>query len=265
VAKPPENTPTTASDREEAAARRKAAEEEALLREVDDAVRQGDVESFAQNYGKQTVGVIGAGLLAFAGFLYWQNQQDLAKQADSEALVSALDQVQAGNLQTGFDQLEPLASEGSGAASANAQLLRGGIAASEGRGEEAAAIFGELAEDAEAPKQLRDLAKLRQVATNYDNMDPADVITQLKPLAAPGEPFFASAGELVAMAYLEQDKREEAGALFAEVAKQEDTPDSLKSRARQMASLLGVDAVEDVDALLEEQGVTSEIEEEAGQ
>lgn len=257
--------PTTASEREEAAARRKAAEEEALLREVDDAVRQGDLESFAKDYGKQTVAVVVLGLAAFGGFLFWQNQQDAAREVDSETLVAAIDQVEAGNLQTGFDQLEALGGENKDGASASAQMLRGAIASQEGRGEEAAGIFATLADNDKAPQEMRDLARIREVAASFDTMEPADVITKLKPLAAPGNPFFGSAGELVAMAYLEQGNDDEAGALFAQIAKDEQTPESLKSRARQMASLLGVDAIEDVDELLEEQGVDVENAEAAAQ
>ena len=62
----------------------------------------------------------------------------------------------------------------------------------------------------------------------------------------------------VAHAYLDQDKRAEAGALFAQIAKDQTAPESVRSRARQMAGVLGVDAIEDVEALLAEQGVERE-------
>ena len=103
-----------------------------------------------------------------------------------------------------------------------------------------------------------DLAQIRAVVARYDTMKPADVITKLKPLATPGNAYFGSAGELVAHAYLDQGKNAEAGALFAQIANDEKTPESLRSRARQMAGVLGVDAVKDVDALLKEQGVSSD-------
>ena len=44
---------------------------------------------------------------------------------------------------------------------------------------------------------MRDLARLRNVALNYDSMKSADIIATLKPLAVPGKPYFASAGEFV--------------------------------------------------------------------
>ncbi len=70
-------------------------------------------------------------------------------------------------------------------------------------------------------------------------MKPDDVIARLKPLAKPGNPWFGSAGELVAMAYLKQGKRDLAGPLFASIAKDENAPKSMRSRARQMAGMLG--------------------------
>ena len=72
-----------------------------------------------------------------------------------------------------------------------------------------------------------------------------------------GSPASSCAGELVAMAHLEGGNRAEAGKLFAAIAKDEELPDTLRSRARQMAGLMGVDAVVDVDKLLRDQGVVA--------
>ncbi|MBU2340943.1 MAG: tetratricopeptide repeat protein [Alphaproteobacteria bacterium] len=247
---------TTTETHQEKLQRRKEAEETALMREVDDAVRQGDLENFGERYGKPLIALVVVLVLALAVYLmWWQPSQRAAAEARSETLVSALDNVEAGNLQTAYDALEALAADGSDAAAVNARLLRGGIAAQQGRTEDALAIFDELANDTAAPEELRNLALIRKVATGFDTMDKAAVVAALQPLAVPGEPFFGSAGELVAMAYLDQGKRNEAGALFAAIAKDDDVPESLRSRSRQMAGVLGVDAIEDVDALLEAQGV----------
>lgn len=236
--------------------RRKDAEEVALMREVDDAVRQGDLENFGERYGKPLAALAVLLVATLAAYLlWWQPSQRAQAEARSETLVSALDNVEAGNLQSAYDALEGLAADGSDAAASNARLLRGGIAAQQGRTQDAVAIFDDLANDTSAPEELRNLALIRKVALGFDTMNKAAVIAALKPLAVSGEAFFGSAGELVAMAYLEQGQRNEAGALFAEIAKSEDVPESLRSRSRQMAGVLGVDAIEDVDALLEAQGV----------
>jgi hypothetical protein len=75
----------------------------------------------------------------------------------------------------------------------------------------------------------------------------------MQPLAIPGEPFFASAGELLGHAYIAQGKTSDAGALFAEIARNEDTPAGARGRLRNLAGIYGVDAVDDVEELLEAQ------------
>ena len=52
------------------------------------------------------------------------------------------------------------------------------------------------------------------------------------------------------LAHLEAGDEKKAGALFAKIAENEDVPETIRGRARQMASVLGVDAVGDVDELV---------------
>jgi hypothetical protein len=234
-------------------ARREAAQEDVLLREVDEAVRQDQYADFARRFGRPLIGLVVLGLAAFGGYLYWDHRQEQAMEQQSEALVGALDQIEAGNLKSGSERLDPIIAEGTGGARATARMLKAGVAMEQGNLDEAASLFAEVAADGDAPQALRDLATIREVTASFDSMKPADVVARLKPLAIPGNSYFGSAGELVAIAYLEQGKKEEAGTLFAEIAKNEDVPETLRSRARQMAGLLGVDAIDDVEKLLESQ------------
>ena len=192
-----------AISREETLARRRAAEEEALLREVDDAVRQDDLASFGQRYGRTLA--VGAGLLllAFGGYLFWQDRQDAAREKQSETMIAALDQMQAGNLAAAASGVEPLAQDGAPGPNGSARLLQAGAAAARGNPVDAAARLKALAGDGSAPQALRELAQVRLAALQFDTMDKAQVIAQLGPLARPDSPWFGSAGELVAMAYLE--------------------------------------------------------------
>ena len=237
---------------EEKRARAQAAQEDVLLREVDDAVRQDQYADAVQKYGKAIVAAVVLVLAAFGGYLYWQNRQEAAREADSEQLVSALDEVQRGNLASGDEALGPLLDDGTDGARAAAQMLKAGIAMEQNKPAEAAAIYEQVSADDRAPEAFRNLATIRGVAARYDTMKPADVVARLKPLAVPGTPWFGPAGELVAMAYLDQGNQAEAGALFAAIARDETTPETLKSRVRQMAGLLGVDAIDDVDTVIGE-------------
>ena len=243
-------TPKTELSREEKKAKADAAEQEALLREVDEAVRQGDMESFLGTWGKPLLAVVVLGLAAFGGYLYWDDQQEKAMEASSEQLVTGLDQLEAGRTDGAVTRLEDVES---GSPAIAAKMLRAGIAAEKGESQAAAKLFAEVAADASAPQITRDMATIRRTALVFDSLKPEDVVAAMKPLAVPGEPFFLSAGELLAHAYLRQDKRAEAGTLFAQIAKAEDTPDAARSRMLNMAGILGVDAVDDVREIMDAQ------------
>lgn len=232
---------------------KKAAEDEVLLREIDDAVREDQYLEFARKYGRPLLGVVIVGLLAFGGYLFWDSRQEAALEAHSERLIAALDQAEAGNLDSADASAEALAADSEGGTRAAALLMRAGIAMDEGRTADAVALYAQVASSDDTPPVLRDLASIREMAASFDTRDPAEVIARLEPLAVPGNPWFGSAGELVAMAYAEQGKNDRAGTLFGEIARSEDVPDSLRSRARQMAGLMGVDAIEDADAFMEDQ------------
>ena len=248
--------PKTELTREEKKSRAEAAEQEALLREVDDAVRQGDMESFMGTYGKPLLGVLIVGLAAFGGYLWWDNRNEAATESQSEALVVALDQLEAGNTAAALERLDGV--EGEGTPAISAKMLRAGLLAEDGNAEEAAKLFGEVAANEGAPQTLRDIALIRQVTVQFDSMAPAEVVAKLQPLATPGEPFFATAGELVAHAYLKQGKRAEAGALFGQIARDDATPEGTRARVLNMAGVLGVDAVDDVEELLDSQRVDNQ-------
>ena len=245
--------PTDTASREDILARRRAAEEEALLREVDEAVRQDDMLDFGQRYGRQIVLVLGVVILGFGGYLYWQNRQDAARAGESETIVAALDQAQANNLAAAATAAQTLLDKGNPGPHGSAQLLAAGAAMGEGNTAEAARLFAALASDSKAPQPIRDLARIRLVAAQFDTMDKSQIISQLGPLARPGSPWFGSAGELVAMAYLEQGKRAEAGRLFGNLATTASVPDPIRSRARQMAGVLGVDAIPDAGKFMRQQ------------
>jgi hypothetical protein len=86
-------------------------------------------------------------------------------------------------------------------------------------------------------------------ALEFDALKPEQVIARLQPLAKAGNPWFGSAGELTAMAMLKQGKRQEAGRMFAAIAADTQAPETMRSRAVQIAGTLGVDASASMPAL----------------
>jgi hypothetical protein len=242
-------TPTSDPNADKLAVRR-AAEQDVLLREVDEAVRQDEAAEFAKRYGKSIVALVVLALAAFAAWLWWKDHREEQLEKGSEQFIQALDQLEAGRTKLAEVGLDKIAEDGTPAAAAGAKLIQAGQAVAKGDNARATTMLFALADDKDAPQAYRDLASIRGVAASFDTMKADDVIARLKPLAKPGNPWFGSAGELVAMAYLKQGKNDLAGPLFAAIAKDEDAPKSMRSRARQMAGVLGYDAVVDVDQML---------------
>ena len=244
--------PNRPQSRADQLAERKAAEDNALLREVDDAVRQDQMKSAAKRFGIPVLAAVVAGLVGFGGYLLWHENSESSRETASEDLVRAIETLGAGHNDAADKALAKVAQDASPGAEAAAQLLRAGIALEQGRKDEAVKLFNAVAGNSSVPAPYRDLATIRAVSANFDAMKPEDVIARLKPLAEPGDPWFGSAGELVGAAYLKQGKADLAGPLFASIAKDKDVPETLRSRARQMAGLLGVDAITDADTLVQQ-------------
>ena len=78
--------------------------------------------------------------------------------------------------------------------------------------------------------------------TEYDSLQPDEIIARLSTLSVPGNPFFGTAGEMTGMALLAKGDRNGAGQIFAKIAADKQVPESIRSRAVQIAGSLGVDA-----------------------
>ncbi len=225
------------------------------MREIDEAVRQDDTTEFFKKYGVALGGAFALLLVGMLGFWYWDSTTEAALEEESEAIISALDSVDVSDFAGADEKVAGLVETGSPGAQTTARFLQAMNALEQGETAKAVELYAAIAADPDAPQPLRDLALIREVSTNFDDREPADIIAKLEGLAVPGNEFFGSAGELVAIAHLEAGNRDEAGAMFAEISQDENIPDTLRERTRQMAGLLGVDVIDNVDELLEGQGV----------
>ena len=233
-----------AKDKDKAPEEQTDRSEEVFLREVDEAVREDQLKNFAARYGLWIVAAIVIGLGSLAGWIFWQNSQNEDSGLRSEEYVAAIDSIRQNNLDGAAKALEPLMEAEQSGYRAAAQLLQANISLEKNDPKKAIAGYAKVAADDSLPKPFRDLALIRQTATEFDALKPQQVIDRLKPLAVPGNPWFGSAGEMVAISYLNLKKSDLAGPLFAQLAKDETVPATIRSRALQMAGVEGIDAVE---------------------
>ena len=214
---------------------------ETFLREVDENLRRDQARDFARKYAKWLIAAVVLFLAASGGWIYWQYYQRQQSGREVEQLAELYNKISAGNLTGAPQKLDELSTSRFPAVRASALFTRAAVAIEQNDMKLAAQKFREAAEDEDLPKPYRDAALIRQTALEFDTLKPADVISRLQPLAKPGEPWFGSAGEMTALALIKQGNKQAAGRLYVALAKDQTVPDSIRSRAVQIASSLGVD------------------------
>lgn len=219
---------------------------ESFYREVDEELRRDQMLGFWKRYGRWVVAGIVLFLAAIAGFLYWQQQKQVKAGEQGEQLIAAFEEAQARKTKEATAKLDPLIESGTPGYRAAALVTKADMAVEAGDDAGAIAAFGRIAADDALPEPYRNLALIRQTTLEYDRLPPAQVIQRLGGFAKPGNPWFGSAGELVAIAHLRQNKPGLAAPIFAAMAKDQKVPASVRSRALQMAGSLGVDATQGV-------------------
>lgn len=215
---------------------------EAFVREVDENLRRDQMADMAKSYGKWVIIAVILFLAAVGGFLYWQKHQQKQAVADSEAMSTALDKVAGGNVKAGLEAMVPLSNSSNDVARATALLGRAALALKQNDRKTAIDLYKQVEADSGLPQPFRDLATVRLTMTEYDSLKPDEVIARLSPLTEPGKPFFGTAGEMTGMAMLAKGDRHGAGQLFAKIAADQQVPQTIRSRAVQLAGSLGVDA-----------------------
>ena len=215
---------------------------ESFVREVDENLRRDQAHDFLKKNGPWIVGALLLILAAVAGWLYWQDRQQKQAEAETERLNAVMTQIGAGQIAGAVQHLDPLTQSNADGVSAAARLTKAAIALDKADRKTAIEGYRSVMDDKGLAQPYRDLATVRLTALEFDQMKPEDVIERLKPLTEAGKPWFGSAGELTAMAMLKQGRKSEAGRLFASIAADDQVPDTIRSRAVQIAGTLGIDA-----------------------
>ena len=220
-----------------------------FFREVDENLRRDRARDFAKKHGTLIIVAVVLFLAAIGGWIYWQGRQKQQAAQQSEQLSEIYGDIGAGKTANVPQRLDALSDERNDVIRASALFARASVAIQQGDRTAAISKFREAQNDDGLPQPYRDLALIRVTALEFDSLKPEQVIARLQPLATAGNPWFGSAGELTAMALIKQGKRLEAGRLFAAIAADRQVPETMRSRAVQIAGTLGVDASASMPAL----------------
>ena len=212
----------------------------AFLREVDEEYRRSQLAGLWSRYGRWVAAGVVALLVTVAAVLYWRAEQARRAGLRGEQLTLALAKVDAGDTAGAAPLLAELAGADQPGYRALALLAQAAVAAQANDRATALQHYAAVSGDTAVAAPLRNLATVKAVRLDYDRLPPAQIIARLQPLSVPGNPWFAVAGEMTAVAQLHAGQPRLAGALFAAIARDATAPPSARARAEQLAQSLGI-------------------------
>ena len=215
---------------------------ETFFREVDEDLRRDQMNAFVKKYATWIVLGVVLFLAVIGGWMYWKERQRQQVQTQTEELSKIYADIGGTQAASVPKRLEPLESADNDLVRASAILTHAAVALGSNDRKTALSKYQALANDDGLPDPYRNLGLLRATTLEFDSLKPEEVIARMEPLARAGEPWFGSAGEMTAMAYLKLGKKQQAGKMFAAIAADQGVPATLRSRAAQIAGTLGVDA-----------------------
>lgn len=211
-----------------------------IFREVQEDVRQEQLTSLLKDHGVKIGAAIGALIVAYGAFNYWQSSQQQQAAAASDAFGAATELLQEKDAAGAVSSFAAIRAD---RGSNDYGLLAGfrqaeALLAQEKRGE-AIGIYNGIASDSSVDGFLRDLATLYGASVLIDDGNSSGGIAKLEGLIEEDNLLKRSAMELKAYALFNTGKRDEARDIFTALQVETDDGTSFSSRAAQMLGELG--------------------------
>jgi len=215
-------------------------EGETFLREVDEELRRDQMNRFVRRYGWAIIAAFLVVMAGIGGWIWWQGHQREAVAQQGETLAAALDSLEAGNRNAAAPKIAELEQSDIPGYRAAALFARANSQTSAGNAPAAIATLRGIAANQDFDEVYRQAALIRQTQLEFDSLPPQQVVQRLRPLARPGSAWLGSAGEMLGIAYLKLHRPDLAGPVFGAIGRDQNVPDSIRTRAVQMAGSLGV-------------------------
>lgn len=205
---------------------------DSFIEEVTEEIRRDRLFLMLRRYGWIAVALVLI-LVGGAAYVEWQRARSAtAAEALGDQIITALGESDAESRRAALSQIEA-----EGTAAALVTLLAAGE--SSGAAEASAADLERLAGDSDLPQIYRDLAAMKLVLLPDHQMEPADRITVLEPLTAPGRAFRLLALEQIALAHVAQDEGDQAIAIARDIMVDGQVTQDLRRRLSQLIVSLG--------------------------
>lgn len=205
-----------------------------IFREVEEDVRKERLEKLWKAYGDYIIAVLVLAVLGVAGWQLWLRYEAAQRGKASAAFVAAQHDTKPAEAAAAFAAL--VKSSPPGGYGELAKLSQADALPATGKTGDAIALYKEIAASDAGP--VGATARLRAAWLEADTASRADLAALLAPINTDSSPWRQMAREVLAYSDYKAGKTMVAGAAFAALANDPDSPDALKSRARAFAAFL---------------------------
>jgi hypothetical protein len=209
-----------------------------IFREIDDEIRRDKAAKAWERYQKPIIALAVLIVIAAGGWRYYDFDRTKKAQAAGAQYETALQLSREGKTAEAEAALGEIAKSGP----AGYALLARFRAAGESSARDpdgAVKIFDGIAADTSVDATLRDVARLRAAILRVDKADAGELQRRLEPMAQAGQPFRASARELLAVAALKRNDLAAAGKWLDMIVVDTQTPGEIRQRAEALLGLVG--------------------------
>ncbi len=208
-----------------------------IFREIDEELRRDNLLKLWVRYRWHIVGGVVLALLIAGSIVAWRDHQASERRAEATRYASALSLARTGKEGDAAKLFAGISQQGGGygvlAAFEQAELMARG-----GDRKGAIAAYDRLAASSTLDPEFRDLAMLLSVMQGFADEDSKTAIERLQPLTANGNPWRASALEMIAAAKLKAGDRGGALDIYKQIADDLSAPQQLRARAAEMTAAL---------------------------
>ncbi len=216
-------------------------DDDALIREINDELRQEQAQKLWQTYGKYVIGVAVAVVVVVASYQGWRAYDRNARQSATDRLIGASTLAQDGKAESAIESLAKLENENLGNIDVLVKLRHAALLAKSGDAQKAADIYAAVANDTSVDASFRDMAtvlgSVEMLDVSKDNAEA--VISRLQPLTSPNNNWRHSARETIAVAAISLGKLDLAREQLQAIGLDPQAPGGVRSRSQELLQAIG--------------------------
>lgn len=213
--------------------------EDGLLRQIDEELRQEHYAKLWSRYGNSIIAGALIIIVSIASYQAWRAYDQKTRQTDSESFAFAHKLLGEDKPSEAASAFRILAEDATKGYALLARFQEAAALAIEDNKHDAANIYRSIASDKGVDQVYRDLATLLRATELVDTANPDELSGELTPLTADSNAWRYGAREILAILAFRQGEKDEARHQFQVLNEDTEAPAGLRSRARDMLSVLG--------------------------